>query len=80
MVWAGIKEGAGGAAKRLHRCCTVLCIPCRVLWAVYVAFVLCVIPFLVVVVFLQKIREVLQIVSELADIWANFTESGRLEL
>ena len=57
-----------------------MCIPCRVLWAVYVAFVLYVIPFLVVVVFLQKIREVGQIASELADIWANFTESFRLEL
>ena len=79
MVWTGVKEGAGGAAKRLRRCCTVLCIPCRFLWAVYVAFVLYVIPFLVVVAFFQKIREVLQIASELADIWANFTESGRLE-
>ena len=44
------------------------------------AFVLYVIPFLVVVVFLQKIREVLQIDSEVADAWTNFTKSGRLEI
>ena len=79
MVLTGIKEGAGGAAKRLHRCCTVLCIACRFLWAVYVAFVLYVLPFLAVVVFLQKIREVLLVVSELADVWANLTKS-ELEL
>ena len=79
MVWTDIKAGAGGAAKRLHRCCTILCIPCRVFWAVYVAFVLYVLPFLAVVVFLQKIREVPLVVSELADVWANLTKS-ELEL
>ena len=74
MVWTGIKEGVGGAAERLYHCRTILCIPCRVLWAVYKAFVLYVLPFLALVVLLQKVREVCLVVSKLADVWANITK------
>ena len=79
MVWTGIKEGVGGATERLHSCGTILCIPCRALWAVYKAFVLYILPFLVVVAFVQKAWEVYLVVLEIVDsdwvVWvANLTK------
>ena len=76
MVWAGIKEGAVGATERLHRCGSLLCIPCRALWAIYKTFVLYILPALVVVAFVQKAWEVYLVVSEIIDLYANFTRPG----
>ena len=76
MVWPGIKEGVGGAAERLHGCGNILCIPCRALWAVYKTFVLYVLPFLVLVAFVQKAWEVYLVVSEIVDLYTNFTKPG----
>ena len=81
MVWTGVKAVVGGAAKEASRCCkgvfAICCIPCQVLWRAYVVFVLYILPFLAVVVVLQKTREAFLVVSELVGVWANLT---RLEL
>ena len=76
MVWTGIKGGVGGATERIHSCGAILCIPCRALWAAYKAFVLYVLPFLVLVAFVQKAWEVYLVVSEIVDLYANFTRPG----
>ena len=76
MVWTGIKEGVVGATERLHSCGSILCIPCRALWAVYKTFVLYILPVLVVGAFVQKAWEVYLVVSEIVDLYTNFTKPG----
>ena len=76
MVWTGIKEGVGGATERLHSCGSILCIPCRALWAVYKTFVLYVLPVLDVIAAVRKAWEVYLVASELVDLYKNFTKAG----
>ena len=76
MVWAGIKEGVVGATGRLHSCGSLLCIPCRAVWAAYKTFVLYVLPVFVVVAAVRKAWEVYLVASELVDLYRNFTKAG----
>ena len=70
-------QGRGcGGDREASQLWPILCIPCRALWAVYKTFVLYILPVLVVVAFVQKAWEVYLVVSEIVDLYANFTKSG----